>query len=560
MMNPTMFRNIEDGTEEPREVKLPGPNGGTVAALELGALEGLSFAGIFDWAKSAAKQVGAATKLAPPSLAPSTQAGPASVAAWQKLRVNAKPTGKLRPASAVADQITSEIDRENGTALTARSPKAMVRADNMNPVGAESDVDTRDEIATWLSGYPGYMHGLGFLLGETDPATIQAKEKLMASKDAGYMDPRALLTESGAAEIAVTAAKAETAAKLHQSRAGIIANKVKRLTDDGRREKDPNRQNQMAAEALDWTRRLATESAAAVRSATVAGGLQVALEHRNASKGALTKAGAEDALGKAASALVQTQQYAKTPVRVALPEELTQNYIERLRTGVALSGLGSFGSFGAAAARIMKKSQHKPVGASDLTQSSRALSKIGARTPAPWPRAGSAVPTQLRARETPAPQFSHPSFKAGIPSLNMPSAQFETQYSMDDQNPGFEGSLYGLGVVNMPQTYDGLNGLGGIFDSIVSAVKSIVPRGTIVGDLIGSTTPKGQGLLQQVGITSPGGAGPKPANPTERGVLNQIAAKSDSILSSTGGQIGLVAVVGGLGILAVVLLARRRAA
>jgi len=410
-----------------------------------------------------------------------------------------------------------------------------------------------------------YVQGLGYLLGETDPVRIRAKERNMARKDAGYLDPRALLSQSGAAEIGVTAAKAATASRLHQSRAKLIENRVKRISEEGKREKDPNRKNQLAAEALDWSRRLFMEHAEASRSATVAGGLQVALEHRKAADSALTEAGAKEELGKAASALVQTQVFAKTPVRVELPEILSQGYIEKLRTGVALSGLGE------QVARVMTGRQQMPVGPSDLTQSAEALVKIGGRTRAPWPRAGSAIPPQIRpGGRYSGPKPAHPTFKSGIPGLNMPKALFASQFTVDEEKPGFPGSLYtlaGLGVARVPQTFDGLGGLDGVFDflgSIADVAKSVVAPHTVVGKFLNGDT---QGATADAikfgaGVMSrgPGAPAPVPANPQERAVLNQISERSASILSTTGGKIGLVAVVGGIGILGVVLLARRRSA
>lgn len=103
-----------------------------------------------------------------------------------------------------------------------------------------------------------------------------------------------------------------------------------------------------------------------------------------------------------------------------------------------------------------------------------------------------------------------------------------------------------------PQAVAAFAGVDGIFDSILNVAKSVIPKGTVVGHLIGSTTEKGQGLLQQVGIKSPSGTPAQVAvQPQPTGFYQSMAPQNDT-------QKWMLVGAGVLGLGLIALLVRRR--
>ncbi len=383
-----------------------------------------------------------------------------------------------------------------------------------DPYYAEPDASIQPEEEP----EPTMVNGLGYLLGATF-GEARATKRLMSRPPTGWVEPRDLLTREGAARLGAAGAKAGVAAKLHKRRAKMMEDRIARLAEKGRKEKDPAARNRFAGEALEWSRKLMTERASEARAAKVAAGAKVALQYRQEAQMAGTDAQRRDLLGKAAAATIAAQTFAKAQVPVQLPAMLKQSNIDALKSGGAAPSV--------ATTTLAKRKAQMP---------SSSGAKIGAKT---RKRPQALAPQGLgpAGRGLPSNPFNPPVQRRGLPIAQMPAAMFASQYEEKDDT-ALVSTLRGLGGID---TLGGLGGTWDFLDSIKEAAQKVVAPNTAAGAALrgdwstafNKAAPvaigTAQGLLKPKTPSAPG----VPLTAQEREVLARIDGQSKSILGQT---------------------------
>lgn len=417
-------------------------------------------------------------------------------------------------------------------------PEAVAEPERAEPSSEEEAQDEESEA---------YLQGLGVLLG-TDAQQAKAVTKAFSRAYVGFIPPGALLTKAGAARVGVAGARAAAASKLYTAKADLtekMLTKVARQGDALPKGSADRKRKQVHFSLL--TRELLANRAQAERARVIASGITATLRFRKQAQAA-AKSGktgeAKQKLGQAAAAITVTQGFAQTPVRVALPPEISQTTTNALAKEVGM------------APPIPEPSKEVKV-ESPLP-----------KTAAPAARAHYAQRAKVPKQITPKGHSAMPKHRSG-PARGLPRPPL-SNYLRDPDQRRMEAAVSlraeGLGggpYSRVATTFrsggaDGLGSIDGFFSflkPVADFAKKVIPSHTIVGKLLNGKT--GEAAVSAVKLAT--GQKPAKAPATPASAMPQNAADASiaqavmqSFQPQTQMQTGLLI---GAGVLSVGLIA-----
>lgn len=424
-------------------------------------------------------------------------------------------------------------------------PEAVAEPERAEQSPSWEDEESEEENA--------YFQGLGVLLG-TDATQAKAVSQTFSRAYVGFIHPGVLLTKQGAAKVGVAGARAAAASKLYTAKADLtqkILTNVAKEGDSLPKGSAARKRKQVQFSVL--TRDLIANRAQAERARVIASGATATLRFRKEAQAAM-KAGkpaeAKQKLGQAAAAITVTQGFAQTPVRVALPAELSQTTTNELAKEVGM--------------------------APPLPEPTKKV-----KVPSPLPATAAPAARAHYAQQAKVPTMLTPKGRANLPTprhrpeRGLPRPPFSS-YVRDPDKRAIEAavSLRSEGLAGGPYSRvattfraggaDGLGSIDGFLDflkPVADFAKQVVPSHTIVGKLLNGKT--GEAAVDAVKLATQKPTPKAPAKPVTIPAANPPAAPSaaeasvaqavmESFKPQTNMQTGLLI---GAGVLSVGLIA-----